>query len=329
MRVNEKRGMRMRRYVIKRLLLMIPVILLVAVMIFTIMYFTPGDPATIILGANVTNEQLETKREELGLNEPYIVQLGNFMGNVFLRFDFGTSYVNNRSIAEQILERFPRTLLIATLSVILSVVVGIPFGIVAAVHQYSWKDNFSMFAALIASSMPGFWIALMMSLLFALRLGWLPATGIDSWKCFLMPVVANAIGGIAQMARQTRSGLLEVIREDYITTARAKGQTERKVIYSHALKNALIPLVTVAGGSFGFQLGGALIAETVFSIPGLGLYMMQSINTRDYPAIRGAVIFLAIVFGLVMLAVDILYAYIDPRIKSQYQGRRRKAHAGQ
>lgn len=185
-----------------------------------------------------------------------------------------------------------------------------------------------MFSALIASSMPGFWIAQMMSLLFALKLKWLPATGIDSWTCYIMPVVATSIGGIAQMARQTRSSMLEVIREDYITTARAKGQAERKVIYRHALRNALIPIVTCAGGSFGFQLGGALVVETVFSIPGLGLYMMNAISQRDYPAIRGAVIFLAIAFGLVMLAVDILYAFIDPRIKSQYQNKRRSKNGG-
>lgn len=180
-----------------------------------------------------------------------------------------------------------------------------------------------MFAALIAASMPGFWIAQMMSLLFALKLGWLPATGIDSWRCYILPVVANAIGGVASMARQTRSSMLEVVREDYITTARAKGQVRRKVIYRHALRNALIPIVTCAGGAFGFQLGGALVVETVFSIPGLGKYMMDAISMRDYPAIRGTVIFLAIAFSIVMLAVDILYAFIDPRIKGQYQSKKR------
>jgi peptide/nickel transport system permease protein len=306
---------------------MIPVILLVSVMIFTIMYFTPGDPAVIILGSNVSMDQLEQKREELGLNESYLVRLTNYLSDVYLRFDFGRSYINNRSISAQIGERFTRTLLIASLSVLLSIAVGVPLGIIAAVNQYSWKDNFSMFMSLVASSMPGFWIALMMSLIFAQRLGWLPSTGIASWKSYIMPVIATAIGGIAAMARQTRSSMLEVIRSDFITTARAKGQTERKVIYGHALRNALIPIVTSAGGAFGFQLGGALIAETVFSVPGLGLFMMNAISQRDYPAIQGAVIFLAVLFGLVMLLVDILYAVIDPRIKSQYQGRGRKTNA--
>lgn len=313
----------MSRYIYKRLLLMIPVVIMVAVLIFTIMYFTPGDPAIIILGPNASLEQLATKRAELGIDQPYLVQLWNYLKNVFIRFDFGNSFINGRSVSSQIMERFPRTLMIAALSVLLSIVAGVPLGIVASVHQYTWKDNASMFAALIAASMPGFWIAQMMSLLFALKLGWLPATGIDSWKCYILPVVANAIGGIAAMARQTRSSMLEVIREDYITTARAKGQIERKVIYHHALRNALIPIVTCAGGAFGFQLGGALVVETVFSIPGLGKYMMDAINQRDYPSIRGTVIFLAIAFSIVMLAVDIMYAFIDPRIKGQYQSKKR------
>ncbi len=313
----------MSRYIYKRLLLMIPVVIMVAVLIFTIMYFTPGDPAIIILGPNASLEQLAAKRAELGIDQPYLVQLWNYLKNVFIRFDFGNSFINGRSVSSQIMERFPRTLMIAALSVLLSIVAGVPLGIVASVHQYTWKDNASMFAALIAASMPGFWIAQMMSLLFALKLGWLPATGIDSWKCYILPVVANAIGGIAAMARQTRSSMLEVIREDYITTARAKGQIERKVIYHHALRNALIPIVTCAGGAFGFQLGGALVVETVFSIPGLGKYMMDAINQRDYPSIRGTVIFLAIAFSIVMLAVDIMYAFIDPRIKGQYQSKKR------
>lgn len=214
----------MSRYIYKRLLLMIPVVIMVAVLIFTIMYFTPGDPAIIILGPNASLEQLAAKRAELGIDQPYLVQLWNYLKNVFIRFDFGNSFINGRSVSSQIMERFPRTLMIAALSVLLSIVAGVPLGIVASVHQYTWKDNASMFAALIAASMPGFWIAQMMSLLFALKLGWLPATGIDSWKCYILPVVANAIGGIASMARQTRSSMLEVIREDYITTARAKGR---------------------------------------------------------------------------------------------------------
>ena len=308
------------RYVIKRLLLMIPVLLAVTVMIFTLMYFTKGDAAVIILGGNATQEQLEQKRIELGLKDGYFVRLGRYMWNLYRHGDMGQSYISGRSVSEQIAQRFPTTLRIAFMSVGLAVLLGIPLGIVAAVNQFSWKDNLCMVISLTGASMPGFWIALMMSLLFALKLGWLPPTGIETWKGYIMPVIASSIGGIATIARQTRSSMLEVIRADYIATARAKGQTEHKVIYRHALRNALIPTITSAGGAFGFSLGGSLVAETVFSIPGLGTFMQSNISNRDYPCVMGGVIFLAIVFGLVMLVVDIIYAFVDPRIKSQYSG---------
>lgn len=319
----------MLKYICKRLLFMIPIVLGVAVLIFTIMYFTPGDPAIIILGANASQEQLETKREELGLNRGYLARLGDYMKKVFIEFDFGNSYINNRSVSKEIKSRFPRTCAIAFFSVLLAVSIGMPLGILAAVNQHTWKDSFCMFAALIGVSMPGFWVGLMLVLLFALRLGWLPASGIASAKSYIMPCIACSLGGMAMTARQTRSSMLEVIRSDYIITARSKGLTERKVIYRHALRNALIPVITEAGTSFGLMLGGALVIETVFTIPGLGTYMCNAISSRDYPAIQGAVIFLSVAFSIVMLLVDILYAFIDPRIKSQYQGgsRRRKSDA--
>lgn len=312
------------RYILKRLLIMIPIVLGVTVLIFTIMFFTPGDPAVIILGANASQDQLAEKRDELGLNDGYFVRLGEYLKNVFLKFDFGRSYINNRSVSEEITNRFPRTCTIAFFSVLIALTFGIPLGITASVNQYTWKDHFSMFAALVGVSMPGFWVGLLLVLLFALKLGWLPASGIAGAKNYIMPCIACSLGGMAMTARQTRSSMLEVIRSDYIVTARAKGQTERKVIYRHALKNALIPVITEAGTSFGLMLGGALVIETVFTIPGLGTYMTSAISSRDYPAIQGAVVFLAIVFSLVMLLVDLFYAFIDPRIRSQYQGARRR-----
>ncbi len=314
----------MLRYIVKRLLFMIPIVLGVAVLIFTIMFFTPGDPAIIILGSNASQEQLETKREELGLNDGYLNRLGEYMRSVFLRFDFGNSYINNKSVSKEIMSRFPRTCAIAFFSVLLAVTIGMPLGILAAVNQHSWKDSFCMFAALVGVSMPGFWVGLMLVLLFSLKLGWLPPSGISSIKCYIMPCIACSLGGMAMTARQTRSSMLEVIRSDYVVTARAKGLSERKVIYRHALRNALIPVVTEAGTSFGLMLGGALVIETVFTIPGLGTYMCNAISSRDYPAIQGAVIFLSITFSLVMLLVDIIYAFIDPRIKSQYAGGARR-----
>ncbi len=309
----------MYKYILKRLVLMIPVILGVTVLIYTIMYFTPGDPAVIILGANASQDQLEQKREDLGLNDGYIVNLGRFMKKAFLEFDFGNSYINNTNIAHEIISRFPRTLTIAFFSVILSLVFGMPLGIWSAVNQYSWKDHFSMFAALFGVSIPSFWAGLMLVIVFALKLGWLPSSGIGEIKYYILPVFALALGGMATTARQTRSSMLEVIRSDYIVTARAKGLSERKVIYRHALRNALIPVITAAGQGFGIMLGGALVIETVFSVPGLGTYMVSAIGNRDYPAIQGAVLFLSIVFGLAMLLVDLIYAFVDPRIKSQYK----------
>ena len=317
----------MGRYILKRLLMMIPVVLGVTIFIFTLMYFTPGDPATIILGSNASPEQIEQKAEELGLNDGYLTRLVNYLNDVFINFDFGQSYINHRNVTTQILERFPRTLSIASFSVLLSLIIGIPLGITAAINQYGWKDNASMFLALFGVSMPNFWVGLMLVILFALTLGVLPAGGIGGFEYYILPCIACSFGGIANIARQTRSSMLEVIRSDYIVTARAKGLAERQVIYKHALKNALIPIITIAGWFFGVLIGGTLVIETVFSIPGLGTYMTQAISNRDYPAIQGSVIFISIMFGLVMLLVDILYAYIDPRIKTQYQVvKRRTSH---
>jgi len=303
--------------------MMIPVVLGVTVLIFTIMYFTPGDPAQTILGPNASFEQLEAKRAELGLDQPYLTRLLNYLNSVFLHGDLGTSYTNGRSVSADIFDRFPRTAIIAFVSVLLSLIIGIPIGVVSAVHQNTWHDRLGMFVSLVGVSMPAFWVGLLLVIEFSLRLRWLPSSGIATPLHYVMPCFACSLGGIATMARQTRSSMLEVIRSDYIVTARAKGQTEFKVIYWHALKNALIPIITVAGTSFGIMLGGALVIETVFSIPGLGLYMVKGINNRDYPALQGAVIFLAIVFSLVMLLTDLVYAYVDPRIKGQYQNQRR------
>ncbi len=248
---------------------MIPIVLGVAVLIFTLMYFTPGDPAIIILGSNASQEQLETKREELGLNDGYLSRLGDYMKSVFLEFDFGNSYINGKSVSQEIRSRFPRTCAIAFFSVLLAVSIGMPLGILAAVNQHSWKDSFCMFVALIGVSMPGFWVGLMLVLLFALKLGWLPPSGIANFKCYIMPCIACSLGGMAMTARQTRSSMLEVIRSDYVVTARAKGLSERKVIYRHALRNALIPVVTEAGTSFGstdgFGSSAAGTGPTAFS----------------------------------------------------------------
>ena len=308
----------MRKYIIKRLLLMIPVILGVTFLIFAIMSFTPGDPAAIILGAGATPEQITELHSELGLDQPFLVRFFDYVKNIVTHFDFGESYIDGRDVKNEILLRFGYTLRIALLSMVFALGFGVPLGVTAAVYRNTWKDNIAMIIALVGVSMPTFWFGQMLSIIFALRLGWLPPSGVGGIQYYIMPCLAVSMMGIAAMARITRSSMLEVIRSDYITTARAKGQVERVVIYKHALRNALIPVITQAGATFGLLLGGTLVSETVFSIPGLGTYMMTAIKSRDYPAIQGAVIFVAVVFGFVMLLVDILYAVIDPRIRAEF-----------
>ena len=308
----------MLKYTAKRLVLLIPVILCVALLIFVIMSFTPGDPAVIILGENATPEQIEALHEKLGLDEPLLVRFFNYIKGIVTRFDFGTSYTNGREVKQEILQRFGFTLKIASFSMVFSLGIGIPLGIIAALNRNTWKDNLSMSVALVGVSMPTFWFGLMLSIIFALKLRWLPPSGVGGIENYIMPCLAVSMPGIAGMARQTRSSMLEVIRADYITTARAKGQTERVITFRHALRNALIPVVTQAGAIFGLLMCGTLVAETVFTIPGLGTYMVTAIKSRDYPAIQGAVIMVSIAFSVVMLLVDLLYALVDPRIRAQF-----------
>jgi peptide/nickel transport system permease protein len=303
---------------------MIPVVIGVSILIFTILYFVPGDPATVILGSSATEADLVAKRIEMGLDEPYLIRLLDYLKDIYLRFDFGKSYISNNSITSELVARLPRTLMLGLISILLSLVIGVPLGINAAVHQNGWTDRFCMFLALFGVSMPTFWVALMLVIVFSLNLGWLPSMGIGGIEYYILPCVANCFNGLATQARQARSSMLEVIRSDYIVTARSKGLSERNVIYKHALPNALIPIITVAGSSFAQMFGGSLIIETIFSIPGIGTYMITAVNSRDYPVVQGCVIFLAITFGIMMLLVDLGYAFIDPRIKAQYIGNKKK-----
>lgn len=317
----------MGKYLVKRLLWMIPVLIGVAVLVFVIMYFVPGDPASLILGSDATVAELEAKREQLGLNDPFIVQLLRYLKNIFLRFDFGESYRTGKAIAGEIWECLPRTVAIGFISMLITFVVGIPLGIMAAVHQNGFGDRLCMIVALAGVSVPTFWLALLLVVLFSVNLGWLPASGMDSWKSYILPIVSSAFAGMAGLARQSRSSMLEVIRSDYVTTARAKGASERAVIWKHALPNALLPIITVAGMHLAVLFGGSVVIENVFSIPGIGQYMVNAVTNRDYPVVEASVLFLAFIFCMVMLLIDIAYAFVDPRIKAKYaaqSGRKRK-----
>lgn len=318
------------RYVLKRILLVIPVVLLVAVVVFTVMYFSPGDPVELILGVGASEEAKTALREQLGLNEPFFIQLGNYMVNTFIHFDLGNSYVNGKAIGAELMLRFPKTLTLAMFAIVLELVIGIPLGMVAAVHRGKWLDNLCMVLALIGVSVPSFWFALQLMLIFAQKLKWLPAYGVTDWKGWILPVIVCSLRGIAQMARQARSSMLEVIHSDYMDTARAKGLSEGNILVRYALPNALIPLIQTAGNSFGTSIGGTVVIENVFSIAGIGQYMVQAVSGRDYAVIRSSVVVLSIVFCVIMLIVDILFAFVDPRIRAQYEGsgkRRRKAKA--
>lgn len=318
----------MLRYIGKRLLWMIPIVLGVAILVFTMMTFCPGDPAEIILGTTATEADLVAKRMELGLDDPYIVRLAKYLSDVFLHFDLGTSWITNISIGAAIAERMPRTLILAVVTLVIAFGLGIPLGIVAATHQNKWQDHLSMILPLVGVAVPNFWLALLLIILFSVKLGWLPAmgigTGLAGIKYYILPAVSNCAGALANCARQTRSSMLDVIRADYITTARAKGVPERMVISRHALKNALIPIITMMGTSFGRLLGGAMIIETIFSLPGMGSYIIGAVNNRDYPIVQGGSIVLAIAFSIAMLLIDLLYAAVDPRIKAQYAAKSKK-----
>lgn len=315
----------MLKYIGKRLLMMIPVLLGVMIIVFTINYLTPGDPARMILGDGATPEALAQVTEELGLNDPYLVQLGRYIGNVVFKLDLGTSYMTGKPVFTEIADRFPTTVKLAILSVSISVLIGVSAGIISATKQYSIFDRIATSVSLLGVSMPTFWAGLMAVLIFSVKLGWLPASGSYGPEYWVLPAFTLGLHSSATVMRMTRSSMLEVIRADYIRTARAKGQKESLVIIAHALKNAMIPVVTVIGMQFGGLLGGSLLIETVFAIPGLGKYVIDSISTRNYPVVQGGVLLLAISFSLVNLLVDILYAYLDPRIKAQYNlGKKKK-----
>ena len=315
------------RYIGKRLLWMIPVMLGIAILIFSIMYICPGDPAASMLGVGATQVQIEAKREEMGLNDPYIVRLGNYLSDVFLHFDLGDSYMYGTPVIDGLMERMQYTLVIAVICMLLQIFIGTPLGIVAATHRNGLADRICMFIAMLGVSIPAFWLALMMVVLFSVNLGWLPAYGIGGLEYYIMPCLANCLAGVASQARQTRSSMLEVLRSDYITTAKAKGLSNRTVLLRHALPNALIPIITIVGNGMGMMLGGTVVIENVFSIPGIGSYMTTAINCRDYPIVMGGVLLLGLIFSLIMLLVDIVYAFVDPRIKAQYEGKKRRKKA--
>ena len=307
----------MLKFTMKRLVYLVLVLVGVSFLVFLLLYMTPGDPVRMMLGESATPEAQAELRLELGLDDPFLVQYGRYIKNIVVHQDLGTSYSTRRPVLDEIMTVFPNTVKLATAAIIIAVILGTFQGIVSAVRQNSLLDNAVMVLALIGTSAPIFWIGILMIILFSVNLGWLPPSGFGSFKQLIMPALALGMQSTAVVARMTRSSMLEVIRQDFVKTARAKGQKESVVIMKHVFRNALIPVITVVGLQFGTLLGGAMLTEVVFSIPGVGRLMIEAIKQRDFPIVQGSVLFVAACFSLVNLAVDLLYAVVDPKVSKE------------
>lgn len=314
----------MLRYIIKRLLWLIPVMVGVITIVFAITVLMPGDPAASLLDRNATQEQIDRIHEELGLDKPVIERWANYVWDVFTEFDFGTSYTTKQPVRDEVLAKLPYTVILAVASTLFAVIIGIPLGIWAALKQYTVADGAILFLSVLFVSMPNFWLAMMLINWFSVKLGVLPSfyTREQMLLSWILPIVIATIGSMASNIRITRSSMLEVMRQDYIRTARAKGQTEKVIVTRHMLHNAMIPVATSVGTGLGNALGGNMTIEVVFALPGIGNYVVQAISNRNYPGMLGGILVTSLMFTLVNLAVDIAYVIIDPRLKSQVLGKK-------
>lgn len=310
----------MTTYILRRLLMIIPTLLGVSILVFSITRLTPGDPVRQIVGRNAPQERVDEVRHELGLDQAIHVQYLVFVKDA-VQGDLGRSLRTRQPVTTEIRNRLPLTLKIATIALFIAVLIGIPLGVISATRRYSVIDNLASLFAIAGVSMPLFWFAIMAILIFAVRLQWLPVGGLqgpiytfEGMKAYILPCITLALAPIALIARLTRSSMLEVLGQEYVTVARAKGVNEQRVITRHALRNALLPVVTFIGLQYGFLLGGAVVTETIFALPGVGRLAINAINQRDYPLIQGVVMMVAVIFVLINLLVDLLYAWLDPRI---------------
>lgn len=308
----------MLRYVAKRLLALIPVTLGVTFIVFFIMSLARGDSVRIMLGDGVSQEVYEATREELGFNDPLVVRYVNYVVDL-LHGDMGTSYMTQKPVIEEIGDRIPKTFLLAAVATAFAVILALPLGIIAAVKQNTVVDGSAMVLSLIGISMPEFWLGLLLILGFSSKLGWVPSGGADTLSSIILPAITLAFYSMASISRITRSSMLEVIRQDYVRTARAKGLSERTVITRHALRNALIPTITVLGIQLACLMGGTAIIESVFAWPGVGRLMMSAINNRDIPVVLGCMVLFAVTMTVVNCIVDLVYAFLDPRIRAEYK----------
>lgn len=304
----------MKNYILKRLILTIPVIFGVVTIVFFLIHIVPGDPIDILLGENAIQSDRELLRHELGLDKPVMTQYASYLVNVF-KFDFGRSVVTGRPVMETLSTRYPNTIILALFALCVSIIVSFTLGTIAAIKKYSLLDNSSMFLSLLAVSMPPFWLGPLLILLFSIKLDLLPVSGKEGFLSIILPAATLGMAFAAITSRMVRSSLLEVLNDDYIKTARAKGLSEFVVIIKHALRNALIPVVTIIGLQFGILLAGSIITETIFAWPGLGSELISSIQKRDYPMVQACVLCISFTYVFVNLATDLLYSVIDPRVR--------------
>lgn len=306
------------RYVVKRVLMMIPVLIGISIFVFLLMHLTPGDPALLMLGEHAPAEQLESLRKELGLDQPLFIQYFNWARRA-VRLDFGRSLISKRLVTTEISERLGASAELALVAVMISMLVGIPMGIISAIKPNSILDNVGMVFALAGIAMPAFWQGLMLIIIFSVHLAWLPSSGrMGGWEYYVLPSITLSTISMASIARMTRSAMLEVIQQDYIRTAQAKGLSKRVVILKHALRNALIPVVTIIGLQFGGLMAGAVLTETIFAWPGIGRLVVERIQAKDFPTVQGTIMTFAFVYALINLLVDLLYAFLNPRLREKY-----------
>ena len=301
------------KYALKRLLMLIPVIICVTFILFVILSMAPGDVARMILGQDATEAQIAALNHEMGLDRPLLVRYVKYMYDA-LHLDFGTSWTGRFDVLAEFSHRLPYTLLVSTLAVLFAISFGVPLGIGSAIKQYSLLDYGSTFIVMLLFSMPAFWLGTMCQIFFCLTLRWLPVSGISSWKSFILPPIILGANTLASMIRMSRTSMLDVIKMDYIRTARAKGNSYKDAIVHHAIRNSLIPVVTQIGINFAGTIGGAVVTENIFAIPGIGSMLINAVKGRDVPVVMGTVIFITVIVGLINLAVDLVCALIDPRI---------------
>jgi len=308
----------MKKYIFKRILILIPTVLAVSFIVFTLMYFAPNDPASIILGSGATDAEIAKLNHELGFDLPFLQRYWNWASNLIFHFNLGDSYITRQPVSADVLKRLPISITLAFFGIMGSTCIGVPFGVLSAVKQNKLIGQIPSIICIILAAFPSFWVGMLLMYRFCYKWQLLPPFGVETMAGYILPACSIAFVYASAQMRHTRSSMLETIRQDYIRTARAKGATESVAIWKHALRNALLPTITIIGGNFGLVIGSAIVNESLFSIPGLGSYIISSINNRDVPAVLGGVTVLAAIYCAILLVVDLLYAVVDPRVKARY-----------